>query len=126
MSVVEALARGEKLNSACHYCGAGREYRGHRFPPDDCCAPRAVEQLAWMTSYLAKPENARRNDDEVASLRETASHLRNRLAEWERGEPGIVRYAASMVAEKWGEASERARQARQVAAGLERLARGSR
>ena len=105
----------------CPYCGAGREYGGTVIPRDDCCLPRAAEQLGWITAYLAEPRQVRRldaRDPEVVELAETARHLRRVLTEAERAEPGAVRYALAAVEELHGRGSTRHAQAVRAARGI--------
>jgi len=122
MSVLDTLAKGERIEIRCPYCNAGLEYKGHVIPPDACCPPRALEQITWITAYLSRPEVSPRRDSEVMNLRDTSASLYRRLVAWEAEKPGTLRFALAMIQERFGEGSPTLVKARQMAKNISRRA----
>lgn len=130
VAVGEVGAEVLALELRCPYCEHAVDYKGHKIPADDCCEPRMLEQLTWMTEYLAAAKRAqedryreeaasasRRTYDpqEVEAIREQALYLRQRLVE--AGETAI-RFAADAVGERYGRGTSRHAAAVRVARAL--------
>jgi len=88
-----------RISRACPYCGEARQYKGSSIPRDDCCLPRALAQLGWMTAYLA---GTRGDPQERRELGRTAARLERMLREAEVREPGAIRYALAAIEETEG------------------------
>ncbi len=122
--LIRQIVEVGRVELRCPYCEAGHEYGEHVIPPDDCCPPRALDQLAWMVEYLQHPAQVKRldaGDAEVLELADTARNLRHVLRRMEAETPGALQYAVSAVEERYGRSDRRASAARRIAATLGRI-----